>query len=98
MDVTDIRYDDNYFDVIIDKGTMDALLCGNKSFLSVAIMLKEVQRLIKTDGVFISISAGKPDNRIFHIERDFLSFEINIYTIKKEYYLSGGVGKHEKVC
>ncbi len=67
MDVRDLQYDDEHFDVIIDKSTMDALLCGDQSFLNVAIMTKEVQRVLKTGGVYIVISYGQPENRIAHL-------------------------------
>ena len=40
MDVRNMKYPDDFFDVVIDKSTIDALLCGNFSFLNVAIMLK----------------------------------------------------------
>ena len=42
MDVTDIKYEDNFFDIAIDKSTIDALLCGDNAFLNVAMMTKEV--------------------------------------------------------
>ena len=42
MDCTDMKYPDNYFDVVIDKSTIDALLCGDNSYLMVAKMTKEV--------------------------------------------------------
>lgn len=71
MDVRDLQYDDESFDVIIDKSTMDALLCGDQSFLNVAIMTKEVQRVLKTGGVYIVISYGQPENRIAHLVRKF---------------------------
>jgi len=40
MDVRDIKYPDNFFDLAIDKSTIDALLWGNNSFLNVAKMTK----------------------------------------------------------
>lgn len=67
MDVRDLQYEDNYFDLIIDKSTMDALLCGDQSFLNVAIMTKEVQRVLKTSGIYLIISYGQPENRIMHL-------------------------------
>ena len=42
MDVTDIKFEDNFFDIAIDKSTIDALLCGDNAFLNVAMMTKEV--------------------------------------------------------
>jgi ubiquinone/menaquinone biosynthesis C-methylase UbiE len=69
MDVRDLQYEDNTFDVIIDKSTMDALLCGDQSFLNVSIMTKEVQRVLKKDGAYIIISYGQPENRVMHLVR-----------------------------
>ena len=36
-----MTYDSNFFDLIIDKSTIDALLCGEDAFINVATMLKE---------------------------------------------------------
>lgn len=74
MDVRDITYPDQYFDVAIDKSTIDALLCGDNAYLNVAKMMKEVQRVLKPEGYYIAISYGKPENRAQHFERDHLSF------------------------
>ena len=58
MDCRDIKYPNEVFDVIIDKSTIDALLCGTFAFMNVAIMLKECQRVLKTGGFYIAISYG----------------------------------------
>ena len=42
MDATDLKYDDCFFDVALDKATIDTLLCGENPALRVAKMLKEV--------------------------------------------------------
>jgi EEF1A lysine methyltransferase 4 len=41
MDVREMTYDSNFFDIIIDKSTIDALLCGDEAFINSAKMLKE---------------------------------------------------------
>lgn len=41
MDVCDLKYPDNYFDIIIDKSTIDAVLCGDNAYLNTAMLLKE---------------------------------------------------------
>ena len=41
MDCCDLQFEDNFFDIIIDKSTIDAILCGDNAFLNTAIMLKE---------------------------------------------------------
>jgi len=85
MDVRDIKYPDNEFDLIVDKSTIDAILCGESSFVNVAIMLNEIQRVLKVHGYYMIISYGQPENRIFHLEREHLGFDISLYSIKKGY-------------
>jgi ubiquinone/menaquinone biosynthesis C-methylase UbiE len=87
MDVRKLDYPDSSFDIAIDKSTMDALLCGENSFLNVAIMTKEVQRVLKNDGVYMVISYGQPENRVLHLEREHLSLDLNVFTIKKNYHI-----------
>ena len=74
MDARDLQYDDNTFDCIIDKSTMDALLCGEQSFLNVAIMTREVQRVLKKGGTYVIISYGQPENRIIHLVKFLINF------------------------
>lgn len=84
MDVRKLKYSNSSFDFIVDKSTIDALLCGENSYLNVAIMLKEVQRVLKVNSYYMIISYGKPENRIPHLERAHLDFDISVYTIKKD--------------
>jgi hypothetical protein len=43
MDCTDMSsIPDNFFDVAIDKSTIDALLCGDNAYLMVAKMTREI--------------------------------------------------------
>ena len=76
MDITDMsEFESNSFDIAIDKSTIDALLCGDDSFLMVAMMLKETQRVLKVNGIYFAISYGKPESRSFHFMQPFLSME-----------------------
>lgn len=85
MDVRELTYEGEMFDLIMDKSTIDALLCGNFAYLNVAIMLKECQRVLKTGGYYMAISYGVPDNREFHLIREHLKFEIKTYKIEKKH-------------
>ena len=38
-------------------------------------MLKETQRVLKTDGIYFAISYGRPEGRSFHFIQPFLSLE-----------------------
>lgn len=75
MDVCELKYPDNYFDIAIDKSTIDAILCGDNPYLNTCLLLKESQRVIKEDGgIYMAISYGKPATRSFHMERPCFSW------------------------
>ena len=64
MDATDLsQFDDRSFDVVLDKGTLDSLLCGDDAFINVARMTREVQRVLKPQGVYMVISYSGPKFR-----------------------------------
>ena len=57
MDVCDMsQFEDETFDIVIDKSTIDSILCTRQGNLNVAIMLKECQRVLKTGGSYVAIS------------------------------------------
>ena len=77
MDVKDLKFEDSSFDVAIDKGTMDALMCDRGDVWSpdeeliktVAQEVDEVVRVLKVGGQFIYITFGQPHFRKRHLER-----------------------------
>ena len=83
MDCRRLEYADDTFDLIIDKSTADALLCGSKAFKNLAITLRECQRVLKTQGLYIAISYGVPANRVFHFKRRHLKFDVVVVPIVK---------------
>ncbi len=85
MDVRDLKYENNSIDLAVDKSTIDALLCGENSYINVAKMIKEVQRVLKVGGYYMIISYGSPENRVIHLERKFEDFDVQIYSIKYNY-------------
>ena len=74
-----MNYPSNSFDLVIDKSTVDAILCGDFAYMNVALALKEVQRVLKTDGVYMFISYGSPENRTFHFQRAHLKFNLQTF-------------------
>ena len=90
MDVRNMRFPTNHFDLIIDKSTIDALLCGDSSFMNTAIMMKvnkprinfqECQRILKLDGVYMGISYGTPENRLIHYKRGHLKLNVSTFQV-----------------
>lgn len=53
---------DDTFDAVVDKGTLDALLCrGTEHARS---MVSEMHRVLRRGGVYVQISAEDPDARL----------------------------------
>ena len=97
MDVRDIKYENNFFDLAIDKSTIDALLCGDDSFINVAKMIKEVQRVLKVGGYYMIVSYGAPDNRVLHLNRKFEKFKVEILKIEKDYVEEQGYDSYHYI-
>ena len=89
MDVRDLKFKDDTFDLAIDKSTIDALLCGDHSFLNVAIMTKEIQRVLKVGGIYLIISYGQPENRVMHLVIKLIKkLQLRISLIKFNTYIT----------
>lgn len=84
MDVRDMSFfPDESFGSVIDKGTLDSLMCGTEAPISAAQMLGEVSRLLKPGGVYFLITYGDPKVRIPHLKRSVYSWKVEIYIIPR---------------
>ncbi|GAV81625.1 Methyltransf_11 domain-containing protein [Cephalotus follicularis] len=84
MDVRDMSFfPDESFGSVIDKGTLDSLMCGTDAPFSAAQMLGEVSRLLKLGGVYILITYGDPKVRMPHLSRPAYNWEILLYIIPR---------------
>ncbi|KAL8260215.1 hypothetical protein R6Q59_028168 [Mikania micrantha] len=84
MDVRDMGFFlDDSFDSVIDKGTLDALMCGTDAPISVSQMLGEVSRILKPGGVYMLITYGDPTARMPHINRRTYNWKIGLYIIPR---------------
>jgi len=83
MDVTSLDFADEHFDSVVDKGTMDSLLCGEGSTANVSKMCAEVSRTLKPKGVFIVVSYGIPDNRLSYLEVKDYGWTVSVKTVPK---------------
>ncbi|KAJ7955309.1 methyltransferase-like protein 13 [Quillaja saponaria] len=82
----DVRYmgafQTDSFDAIVDKGTLDSLLCGNDSRQNASKMLEEVWRVLKNKGVYILITYGAPIYRL-RLLRESCVWMIKLHVIEK---------------
>ena len=65
MDVLDLNeFREGDFNVVIDKGTLDCVLCGDISVSNANKMLSEVHRVLAPGGFYICITYGEPKFRM----------------------------------
>ncbi|OMO58529.1 Methyltransferase type 11 [Corchorus olitorius] len=83
MDVRDMNpFQPDSFDAVIDKGTLDSILCGNNSRQNATQMLKEVWRVLKDKGVYILITYGAPVYRL-GLLKESCTWSIKLHVIAK---------------
>ncbi|KAL5762624.1 hypothetical protein ACOSP7_018888 [Xanthoceras sorbifolium] len=84
MDVRDMSlFPDESFNSIIDKGTLDSLMCGTEAPVSATQMLGEVSRLLKPGGIYMLITYGDPKVRMVHLNRPGYCWKIELYIIPR---------------
>lgn len=81
MNACALDFPDDTFDVVMDKGTMDSILCGEGSTTNVGKMLAEVTRVLKPNGVFFMVSYSSPDNRLSYLENDDYHWKVVVHTV-----------------
>mmetsp|Transcript_121930 Transcript_121930/g.352132 ORF Transcript_121930/g.352132 Transcript_121930/m.352132 type:complete len:210 (+) Transcript_121930:41-670(+) len=74
---------DGTFNVVIDKATLDSILCGEGSTHNAQKMLSEVSRVLQPTGVYIAISHGQPSYRLTYLQRPEFGWNVKIYTVQK---------------
>jgi EEF1A lysine methyltransferase 4 len=83
MNALKMTFEDASFDAIIDKGTLDSILCGDRSSIMAHRMLSQVYRVLTAGGVYIVISYGPPENRLKYFNKPQFKWEVFCYKIAK---------------
>ena len=78
-----MSYPDESFDVVIDKGTLDAIICGDEATCNPDKVLLEVNRVLKKDGVYICITFGMPENRMDYLQKSPLKWKITHIPLRR---------------
>ena len=69
MDALDMKeIQSSSFNTVIDKGTLDSVLCGDNSVTNAQKMISEVFRILAPGGHYICITYGDPEHRKKHFE------------------------------
>ncbi|XP_077218616.1 S-adenosyl-L-methionine-dependent methyltransferases superfamily protein isoform X2 [Tasmannia lanceolata] len=83
MDVRDMSsFESGSFDTVIDKGTLDSLMCGHNAQQNARMMLEEVGRVLKSTGVYILITYGALNFRL-PLLRETCLWTIKLHVMEK---------------
>ena len=76
-------FGDATFDAAVDKGTLDAILCGENSTANAQKMLSEIYRVLAPTGVYVVISYGQPPHRYPLLGQAEFNLEITVHQVQK---------------
>ncbi|ETV92404.1 hypothetical protein H310_13292 [Aphanomyces invadans] len=68
---------DQCFDVVVDKGLLDTVLCGANNIENAVALVHELHRVLKVNGTFVLISHGPPDTRLHYLTRETLEWTVH---------------------
>lgn len=64
MDILDMsEFKQGEFNVVLDKGTLDSILCGDNSTPNAEKMLSEIHRVLAPNGIYICVTYGDEEHR-----------------------------------
>jgi len=64
MDVLEMNeFSSGEFNVVLDKGTLDSILCGDNSVPNAEKMMQEIYRILAPGGVYVCITYGDEEHR-----------------------------------
>ena len=114
MDITDNAFKshmDSEFQLILDKGCLDTVVCGTGVSENVSTMLGNIWGSLTETGYFVIFSYGTPEERLSLLDSTDKKFEVKVKVLKKnslEVALEGGQydlevqdyqeGKHYENC
>ena len=83
MDMRDLDFPDGVFDIVMDKATLDSVLCAEGSLPMVAKCLSEISRVLASNGVFVCMSHGPPNTRMQVLDRPEYGWSVSVHTVPK---------------
>jgi ubiquinone/menaquinone biosynthesis C-methylase UbiE len=84
QDVRRMDYPSGSFDMVLDKSTIDSLMCSDNPLTNVASMLDEAYRVLVPNGIYFVLSYASPATRLEHITREHVSWAIEQREVSKQ--------------
>ncbi|KAL0479832.1 hypothetical protein AKO1_007459 [Acrasis kona] len=83
MDLLEMNFPKNTFDCIIDKATMDIILCGDEPIKTIQNAFKNIYRVLRPSGVFMMLSYAKSQLRLPFLKNKQYPWDISVETCGK---------------
>ena len=68
---------------VVDKGTLDSLLCGEAATAAAARYAAEASRVLRPGGVFIVVSFGGPDSRLAYLDKAAHRWTVTVHRVRE---------------
>jgi ubiquinone/menaquinone biosynthesis C-methylase UbiE len=81
MNVLNLNYEDNQFDIVFDKAVFDCVLCGIDADSKANKFMKEIYRVLKPNGYYFLVSNTGPENGLNYIQNKNIKYDIFVYSI-----------------
>ena len=94
QDVRSLTFPSSDFDCVLDKGTLDAILCGSDSSKHAHSMLSECQRVLRPGGCLLVITYGQPSSRLTYLEQRAYDWDVTYETLGGTRYMYKCVKRH----
>merc|ERR1712146_312188 len=74
---------DGSFDIVLDKATLDSILCGDGAASGGHKLLSEVSRVLAPEGAYVCVSHAWPQYRLNWLQRPEYGWNVKPFTIDK---------------
>eukprot|EP01121_Diplochlamys_sp_Union-15-3_P001523 TRINITY_DN11313_c0_g1_i1.p1 TRINITY_DN11313_c0_g1~~TRINITY_DN11313_c0_g1_i1.p1 ORF type:complete len:216 (-),score=42.39 TRINITY_DN11313_c0_g1_i1:16-663(-) len=95
MDVRALAFRTAAIDIVVDKGTLDALACSENYSNNIAMMCSEISRTLVKGGVFLVITYGDPASRLEYFQNPKYEWKVEYQEVAKKPEVEGEIpSKH----
>ena len=88
------KIEDGQYQAVIDKGTLDCILSGDRSQMNVKFALNEIYRVLAPGGVYICVTYGTREQRERYFQR--LDWSLTVHRVAKTTVETSKVVEAEK--
>ncbi|CAI2380445.1 unnamed protein product [Moneuplotes crassus] len=92
-DARALEFEESQFDVVIDKGTFDCILCGDRSGVNCSKTLENIYKVLNFSGIYICISYGVPDTREARFEGKDFNWKLTTHQVAKSTITANAIVK-----